>query len=148
MHTLTCGIRQLFRFHNLSDVVSLYIAFWYRDTGQAVSCLCVALISVLLYHRAVQAAKRESNDKMSYGWVRSEILGGLTNGCFLLSLCLYVALESIPRFIDPPGAGDAQHGANSMLDPHSVHFTSQNSNLGGRLLPWQQRDLPSTLLEP
>jgi Co/Zn/Cd efflux system component len=39
---------------------------------------------------------------MSYGWVRSEILGGLTNGCFLLSLCLYVALESIPRFIDPP----------------------------------------------
>jgi zinc transporter 1 len=66
-------------FHNLSDVVSLYIAFW-----------------------AVQASKRESSDQMSYGWVRSEILGGLTNGCFLLSLCLYVALESIPRFVDPP----------------------------------------------
>jgi zinc transporter 1 len=65
-------------FHNLSDVVSLYIAFW-----------------------AVQAAKRESSDQMSYGWVRAEILGGLANGCFLLSLCLYVALESIPRFIKP-----------------------------------------------
>lgn len=38
---------------------------------------------------------------MSYGWVRSEILGGLTNGCFLLSLCLYVALEAIPKFIQP-----------------------------------------------
>jgi len=57
----------------------LYIAFW-----------------------AAQAAKRDVSDTMSYGWVRSEILGGLTNGCFLLSLCLYVVLEAIPRFIDPP----------------------------------------------
>jgi len=38
---------------------------------------------------------------MSYGWVRSELLGGLTNGCFLLAICLYVVLESIPKFIEP-----------------------------------------------
>lgn len=38
---------------------------------------------------------------MSYGWARTEILGGLTNGCFLLSLCLYVILEAIPKFIEP-----------------------------------------------
>jgi len=65
-------------FHNLSDVISLYIAFWAR-----------------------QAAKRDSSDEMSYGWARTEILGGLTNGCFLLSLVLYVMLESIPKFIKP-----------------------------------------------
>lgn len=65
-------------FHNLSDVVSLYIAFW-----------------------ANRASKRESSSEMSYGWARTEILGGLTNGCFLLSLCLYVVLESIPKFIRP-----------------------------------------------
>jgi len=38
---------------------------------------------------------------MSYGWVRSELLGALTNGCFLLSLCLYVVLECIPKLITP-----------------------------------------------
>jgi len=65
-------------FHNLSDVISLYIAYW-----------------------AQQAQKRDLSDEMSYGWVRSEILGGLTNGCFLLAICLYVVLESIPKFIDP-----------------------------------------------
>jgi len=65
-------------FHNLSDCISLYIAFWAR-----------------------QAGKRDSTDDMSYGWARSEILGGLTNGCFLLSLCLYVVLEAIPKFIKP-----------------------------------------------
>jgi len=65
-------------FHNLSDVISLYIAYW-----------------------AQQAQKRDLSDDMSYGWVRSEILGGLTNGCFLLAICLYVVLESIPKFIDP-----------------------------------------------
>jgi len=65
-------------FHNLSDVISLYIAFWAR-----------------------KATKRDSTDAMSYGWARSEILGGLTNGCFLLSLVLYVILESITKFIRP-----------------------------------------------
>jgi len=65
-------------FHNLSDVVSLYIAYW-----------------------AQQAAKRDTSHDMSYGWVRTEILGGLTNGCFLLSLCFYVVLEAIPKFIKP-----------------------------------------------
>jgi len=65
-------------FHNLSDVVSLYIAYW-----------------------AQQAAKRDTSHDMSYGWARTEILGGLTNGCFLLSLCFYVVLECIPKFIRP-----------------------------------------------
>ena len=65
-------------FHNLSDVISLYIAYW-----------------------AQSALKRGSSDDMSYGWARTEILGGLTNGCILLSLCLYVILESIPKFIQP-----------------------------------------------
>jgi len=45
--------------------------------------------------------KRDLSADMSYGWVRSEILGGLTNGCFLLAICLYVVLESIPKFIEP-----------------------------------------------
>jgi len=65
-------------FHNLSDVVSLYIAYW-----------------------AQKAQKRDISNEMSYGWARTEILGGLTNGCFLVSLCFYVLLESIPKFIRP-----------------------------------------------
>eukprot|EP01132_Coremiostelium_polycephalum_P006169 gene6169-7683_t len=65
-------------FHNLSDVVSLYIAWW-----------------------AQKAAKRDSDNNMSYGWARTELIGGLTNGCFLLSLSLYVALEAIPKMIRP-----------------------------------------------
>jgi len=69
-------------FHNLSDVVSLYIAYW-----------------------AQNAAQRDQSDAMSYGWARTEILGGLSNGCFLLSLCLYVALEAIPKLIRPTALG-------------------------------------------
>jgi len=65
-------------FHNLSDVASLYIAYW-----------------------AQKSAKRDVSPLMSYGWVRTEILGGLVNGCSLLSLCFYIVLESIPRLIHP-----------------------------------------------
>jgi len=73
-------------FHNLSDVVSLYIAYW-----------------------AQSAAQRDLSKEMSYGWARTEILGGLTNGCFLLSLCLYVALEAIPRLIKTQKLADLAH---------------------------------------
>lgn len=65
-------------FHNLSDVIALLIAFW-----------------------ASQASRRGISDKMSYGWARTEILGALTNGVFLLSLCLYTSLEAIPKIISP-----------------------------------------------
>merc|ERR1712137_4886 len=65
-------------FHNLSDVLSLGIAFW-----------------------ASKASRRGSSDAMSYGWARTEILGALTNGVFLLSLCLYTSLEAIPQIIAP-----------------------------------------------
>jgi len=65
-------------FHNLSDVLSLLIAFW-----------------------AAMAARKEKSETMSYGWIRAEVLGGVANACFLLSLCLYIVLETIPRFIKP-----------------------------------------------
>jgi len=65
-------------FHNLSDVVALYIAFW-----------------------ALKASQREISDEMSYGWARTELLGALTNGAFLLALCLFIILEAIPLFISP-----------------------------------------------
>jgi cation diffusion facilitator family transporter len=63
-------------FHNLSDVASLYIAYW-----------------------ALKAARRDSGDEMTYGWARTELIGGLINGCALLSLCIYIVLEAIPRYI-------------------------------------------------
>jgi len=65
-------------FHNLSDVVSLMIAIW-----------------------ANQVAKKVNTEKYSYGWGRAEILGALTNACFLLSLSLYIVLEAIPKIIEP-----------------------------------------------
>eukprot|EP00008_Paramoeba_atlantica_P003053 CAMPEP_0201487918 /NCGR_PEP_ID=MMETSP0151_2-20130828/16374_1 /ASSEMBLY_ACC=CAM_ASM_000257 /TAXON_ID=200890 /ORGANISM="Paramoeba atlantica, Strain 621/1 / CCAP 1560/9" /LENGTH=325 /DNA_ID=CAMNT_0047873093 /DNA_START=326 /DNA_END=1303 /DNA_ORIENTATION=+ len=36
---------------------------------------------------------------MSFGYARAEILGGLINGSFLLSLSLYIVLEAIPRLL-------------------------------------------------
>ena len=38
---------------------------------------------------------------MSYGWKRTEILGALTNGIFLVSLSVYITLETIPEIIEP-----------------------------------------------
>merc|ERR1712137_738103 len=64
-------------FHNLSDVLALIIAAW-----------------------ASKASRRGSSDQMSYGWARTEILGALTNGVFLLSLCLYTSLEAVPEMVE------------------------------------------------
>lgn len=72
-------------FHNLSDVVALAIGLW-----------------------ASKASKRRKNSEYTYGWARTELLGALVNGCFLLSLSLYITLEAIPKFISPEIDVDVQ----------------------------------------
>ncbi len=38
-----------------------------------------------------------------YGWRRTELLGGLCNGMFLLSMGVFVVLQAIPEIISPTG---------------------------------------------
>jgi zinc transporter 1 len=40
---------------------------------------------------------------MTYGWVRTEVLGGLINGVLLVALCFNIALEAVQRFFEPQG---------------------------------------------
>jgi zinc transporter 1 len=65
-------------FHNLSDVVSIVIAYW-----------------------SIVKSASGASDTMSFGWKRTEIVGALINACSLLSLCLYILLEAVPRFVHP-----------------------------------------------
>jgi zinc transporter 1 len=62
-------------FHNFGDLVALGIAYWCE-----------------------QNKNRMAGVHYTYGFKRVEILGGLANGWSLMALCLYVVLESIPRF--------------------------------------------------
>jgi len=68
-------------FHNLSDVAGLAIAL----TADIMS-------------------GRRASQRMSYGLVRSGLIGALINCSSLLSLCLYITLEAIPDFINPHSA--------------------------------------------
>jgi zinc transporter 1 len=52
---------------------------------------------------------------MSYGWSRAELVGALLNGSALLSLCVYVALELIPRVLRPPPIDVARYGLQFVL---------------------------------
>jgi len=65
--------------HNLSDVISLIIAFW-----------------------ALKKSTASRSDTMTYGWRRTEILGAVMNGCFLIALSVYIILEAIPRIFFHP----------------------------------------------
>ncbi|CAK7274680.1 Zinc resistance conferring protein [Sporothrix epigloea] len=66
-------------FHMLNDIISLAVGLW-----------------------AVNLARKESNDRYSYGWLRAEILGAFFNATFLIGLCVTIVLEAIQRFFDPP----------------------------------------------
>lgn len=48
-----------------------------------------------------QAGEKGKSDSMTYGWKRTEVIGGLINGTFLLALGLYIIMDAIPRFIEP-----------------------------------------------
>eukprot|EP00824_Muranothrix_gubernata_P007040 TRINITY_DN19037_c0_g1_i2.p1 TRINITY_DN19037_c0_g1~~TRINITY_DN19037_c0_g1_i2.p1 ORF type:complete len:462 (+),score=73.20 TRINITY_DN19037_c0_g1_i2:146-1387(+) len=66
-------------FHMFSDVLALGVGF-----------------------AAIQFSKRGRSAGMSYGWGRAEVVGGLINGTFLLSVCIFVTMEAIPRFFSAP----------------------------------------------
>jgi zinc transporter 1 len=57
-------------------------------------------ISLIIGFAAIQMSKRQKSHAYSYGWQRAEIIGALINGVFLLSVCLFIFLEAIQRFID------------------------------------------------
>lgn len=65
-------------FHMISDVLALL----------------VALV-------AIRYAKLQSNSKYTYGFQRAELLGALSNGIFLLALCLTIAVDAIVRLARP-----------------------------------------------
>jgi len=65
-------------FHMLSDVLSLIVAFI-----------------------SIQLSRGAHTDNKTYGWVRAEVLGGLTNGVFLVAVCIFICLEAIQRFVQP-----------------------------------------------
>jgi len=76
-------------FHMLSDVFAIIIAF----------------VSAHL-------KTRDKSTEYTYGFLRSEIIGGLINSVFLLSTCFYLTLEVIHKFIDL----SQNSGANPVLE--------------------------------
>jgi len=62
-------------FHMFSDVVAMGIGLF-----------------------AVIIAKRKRTLRYSFGLVRMEVIGGLINGVFLLSVCLFIIFEAATRF--------------------------------------------------
>ncbi|KAI9648017.1 Zinc resistance conferring protein [Ciborinia camelliae] len=66
-------------FHMLNDIISLAVGLW-----------------------AVKAARRNTTEKYSFGFLRAEILGAFFNAVFLIALCVSIILEAVGRFVDPP----------------------------------------------
>lgn len=65
--------------HNLSDAISLGIAFAAR-----------------------RIARRPSDEVMTFGYVRAEIVAALINYTTLIVIGLYLVYEAVLRFVDPP----------------------------------------------
>lgn len=57
----------------------------------------IALIITMITH---QVSKRKKSNNFTFGWSRSEIIGGLINSVFLLALCFSLFIESIHKFIE------------------------------------------------
>lgn len=64
-------------FHMLSDIASLFIGLY-----------------------AHRLSKDPPTPTMTFGWARTEVLGGLINAVFMLAICFTMFLNSIERFID------------------------------------------------
>src|SRR5690606_40209594 len=66
--------------HNFSDAISLGIAFFAR-----------------------KIARRQSDERMTFGYVRAELVAALINYTTLIAIGVYLAYEAIPRVFSPQG---------------------------------------------
>ena len=66
--------------HNLSDAISLIIAFGAR-----------------------KIARRPADSSMTYGYARAETVAALINYTTLIVIALYLVFEGVARFLDPQG---------------------------------------------
>jgi len=64
--------------HNLSDAISLGIAFFAR-----------------------KIARRQSDERMTFGYVRAELVAALINYTTLIAIGVYLAYEAVLRFFSP-----------------------------------------------
>lgn len=62
--------------------------------------LAIGLFSLII-------AKKGATPEYSYGFARAEILGGLVNSVFLLSVVLFIVLDAFERMIEPKPIGNA-----------------------------------------
>ena len=108
--------------HNLSDALSLAIAYWAersksrvrrRPPPHAPHAVSTPPHSPNLFSSPTPLVlppppppppypAQDHSDSMTYGWKRTELLGGLFNGLFLLSMSVFIFLQAIPSFVSPP----------------------------------------------
>jgi cation diffusion facilitator family transporter len=77
----------------VTQSLSLQSDAWHMLSDQA------SLVIGLIAHRM---AKKPPTPTMTFGFARTEVLGGLVNATFLLAVCMMIAFDAIGRFIDPP----------------------------------------------
>ena len=58
------------------------------------------LLALIIGYASLLVLKRQRNDRYTYGWTRAEIIAGLINSVFLLSICFVLVLENIEKVIE------------------------------------------------
>jgi cation diffusion facilitator family transporter len=76
----------------MTKSLSLQSDAWHMLSDQA------SLIIGLIAHRM---SRRPPTAEMTFGFARTEVLGGLINATFLLAVCLMIAFDAIGRFVEP-----------------------------------------------
>ena len=71
--------------------------------------------SIVLALIAARLAARPATGRRTFGYQRSEVLAALANGLTLVAVSVFIGVEAIGRFSDPPGsrAGESSRSASS-----------------------------------
>lgn len=83
-------------------VVELASGFYFNSTALKTDAFHmltdILAISISIYCEYISGFKK--NNRVTFGWNRTKILGGFTNTVFLLSTCVFLFIESITKFFE------------------------------------------------
>ena len=92
----------LFLMTGVYSIVQLIVGILYNNlTLQADSFHMISdTIAIIIAYTSFKLLKKENkNSRLTYGWIRIEIIGALINSVFLLSSCLFLMIDVIQRYI-------------------------------------------------
>ncbi|CEO95750.1 hypothetical protein PBRA_004463, partial [Plasmodiophora brassicae] len=84
-------------------IVEVVVGFMFHSLALVADAMNMLsdIISMGIGLYAIVLSRRPANEKLTFGWMRTEVVGGLVNATFMLSICMTLTIDAVKLIVKP-----------------------------------------------